>query len=128
MKDVPADLPPGLIISTILKRDDPRDAFISKKYNSLLELPKKAKVATGSVRRKAQLKNFRPDFEIMSVQGNVDTRLKKLQTEKWDAMILAAAGLSRLGLADRINEYLPTSLMLPAIGQGALGLEIRLVA
>lgn len=124
MKDVPIALPPGLVISSILKREDPRDVFLSKKYDSLLHLPKKAKIGTSSIRRKSQLKNFRPDFEIVPVQGNVDSRLKKLGVGM-DAMILAAAGLIRLGLKDKVTEFLPTSLLLPAVGQGAIGIEIR---
>lgn len=125
MKDVPTILPEGLMISTILKREDPRDAFISKKYNSLFRLPKKARIGTSSLRRQAQLKNFRPDFEIVPVRGNVETRVKKMETENLAATILAAAGLTRLGMVSQITEYLPTTLMLPAVGQGAIGLEIR---
>lgn len=125
LKDVPAVLPPGLMISAVLKRDDPRDVFISKKYDSLLHLPKKARVGTSSLRRKAQLKNFRPDFEIVPIRGNVETRLRKIQPGQIDAIILGAAGMTRLGLAPKITEYLPTSLMLPAVGQGVIAVEIR---
>jgi hydroxymethylbilane synthase len=125
LKDVPGILPPGLILSAVLKREDPRDVFISKKYDSLLHLPKKAKVGTSSLRRKAQLKNFRPDFEIVPVRGNVETRLRKLIPGKLDAIVLASAGMSRLGMVTKITEYLPTTLMLPAVGQGAVALEIR---
>lgn len=124
MKDVPIVMPPGLAITCILKREDPRDVFISKKYDSLLHLPKKAKIGTSSIRRRSQLKNFRPDFEIVPVQGNVDSRLRKLSSGP-DAMILAAAGMIRLGLKEKVTEFLPTSLLLPAVGQGAIGVEIR---
>ncbi len=125
MKDVPVDLPKGLIIGAILKREDPRDVFVSKKYDSLLHLPKKAKVGTGSLRRQAQLKSFRPDLEVVPIRGNIETRLKKLSSGDLDAIVLASAGLTRLGLTSKITEYLPTTLMLPAVGQGAIGLEVR---
>lgn len=125
LKDVPADLPPGLLLTAVLKREDPRDVFISKKYGSLLQLPKKAKVGTSSLRRKAQLKNFRPDFEIVPIRGNVETRLKKMQSGQMGAIVLAAAGMTRLGMVAKITEYLPTTLMLPAVGQGVIALEIR---
>jgi len=125
MKDVPVILPKGLTIASILKREDPRDVFISKKYDSLLHLPKRARIGTGSLRRQAQLKNFRPDLEVVPLRGNVETRLRKLASEGLDAVVLAAAGLTRLGLAGKITEYLPTTLMLPAAGQGAIGIEIR---
>jgi hydroxymethylbilane synthase len=125
LKDVPGNLPAGLMITAVLKREDPRDVFVSKKYDSLLHLPKKAKVGTSSLRRKAQLKNFRPDFEIVPVRGNVETRLRKLLPGKLDAIVLASAGMSRLGMVAKITEYLPTTLMLPAVGQGAVALEIR---
>ena len=125
MKDVPVMMPPGLMIAAILKREDPRDVFVSKKYDSLLHLPKKAKIGTSSLRRTAQLKNFRPDFEIVPVRGNVDSRIRKLGAGGPDAILLAAAGMIRLGLAERITEYLPTTLILPAVGQGAVGIEIR---
>lgn len=125
LKDVPGVVPAGLAICTVLKREDPRDVFISKKYQSLLQLPKKAKVGTSSLRRRAQLKNFRPDFEIVPLRGNVETRLRKLQPGKMDALVLASAGMARLGMAAKISEYLPTTLMLPAVGQGAIAIEIR---
>jgi len=125
MKDVPVVLPAGLMITAILKREDSRDVFLSKKYDSLLHLPKKARIGTGSLRRRAQLKNFRPDFEIVPVRGNIDSRMRKLGAGGMDAMILAAAGLVRLGMGAKITEYLPTSLILPAVGQGAIGVEIR---
>lgn len=125
LKDVPTDLPKGMAIGAVLKRADPRDAFVSHRYDSLLHLPKKAKLGTGSLRRGAQLKNFRPDFEIVPLRGNVETRVKKIATDKLDAVVLAAAGLLRLRMDSRITEYLPTSLMLPAVGQGAICIEVR---
>jgi hydroxymethylbilane synthase len=125
MKDVPVILPKGLTIGAILKREDSRDVFVSKKYDSLLHLPKRAKIGTSSLRRQAQLKNFRPDLEIVPLRGNVETRLRKLTAGEFDAVVLSAAGLTRLSLAKKITEYLPTSLMLPAVGQGAIGLEVR---
>ncbi len=125
MKDVPAVLPAGLTIGAILKREDPRDAFVSKKFDSLLQLPKKSKVGTSSFRRQAQLRNFRPDLEGIPLRGNVESRLRKLTEGKLAAVILAAAGLIRLGMGGRITEALPTTLMLPAVGQGAIGLELR---
>lgn len=125
MKDLPVVLPKGLVIGVILKRDDARDVFVSRKYDSLLHLPKKARIGTSSLRRQAQLKNFRPDLEIMPLRGNVETRLRKLGQGNLDAIILSAAGLTRIGLAGKITEYLPTTLMLPAAGQGAIGLEVR---
>ena len=125
MKDVPCDLPRGLVIGAILQREDPRDVFISKKYRSLFSLPKRAQIGTSSLRRKAQLKNFRPDLEIVPLRGNLETRLKKLHSAHLSAIVLASAGMTRLGLVSKISEYLPTSLMLPAVGQGAIGVEIR---
>lgn len=125
MKDVPCDLPRGLTIGAVLQREDPRDVFISKKYRSLFSLPKKAQIGTSSLRRRAQLKNFRPDLEIVPLRGNLETRLKKLHTEQLSAIVLASAGMTRLGLVRKISEYLPVSLMLPAVGQGAIGVEVR---
>ncbi len=125
MKDVPYDLPHGLKIGAILKREDARDVFISEKYTSLFNLPKHARIGTSSVRRQSQLKNFRPDFEIVPLRGNVETRLKKLNVTKLSGIILASAGMKRLGFIQKISEYLAPSLMLPAVGQGAIGLEVR---
>ncbi|MBI2083423.1 MAG: hydroxymethylbilane synthase [Deltaproteobacteria bacterium] len=125
MKDVPAVMVEGMAIGAILKREDPRDVFISKKYASLLQLPKKTKIGTSSLRRESQLRNFRPDLEVVSLRGNVDTRLRKVMKGDPPAIVLAAAGLTRLGYQDKITEYLPTTLMLPGVGQGAIGLEIR---
>lgn len=125
MKDVPTELPQGLMVSTVLKREDPRDVLVSKKYPSLIRLPKKARIGTSSLRRQAQLKNFRSDLEIVPLRGNVETRLQKISTDNLSAVVLAAAGLERLGLSAKITEYLPISHMLPAVAQGAIGIEIR---
>lgn len=124
MKDVPAFLPEGLVIGAILAREDPRDAFVSP-HSSFAALPDGARIGTSSLRRMAQLKKHRPDLQFESLRGNVGTRLKKLDQKRVDAIILAAAGLIRLGFSDRIREYLPIELSLPAVGQGALGLECR---
>ncbi|AEB08294.1 hydroxymethylbilane synthase [Desulfobacca acetoxidans] len=125
MKDVPTEIPLGLVIGITTVREDPRDAFISRKYRSLAEIPLGGRIGTGSLRRRAQLLHLRPDLEIVPLRGNVDTRLRKLTEADLDAIILAAAGLHRLGRAAEITAILPETQMLPAIGQGALGLEYR---
>ncbi len=125
MKDVPAALPEGLILTTFPEREDPRDAFVSTKYDRLEQLPQGARVGTGSLRRSAQLLHIRPDLELVPVRGNVDTRLRKLEGGEYEAIILAASGLRRLGLKDRISQALGVEQIIPAIGQGALGLEVR---
>ena len=125
MKDVPAELPDGLTLAAIPAREDHRDAFISNNYKTLEELPQGAKVGSSSLRRRAQILAARPDLQVESLRGNVDTRLKRLDEGKFDAILLAAAGLRRLGWKERITAYLPEALCLPAIGQGALGLECR---
>ena len=125
MKDVPAFLPEGLVLGAILSREDSRDAFVSVNFSSLESLPPGSRIGTSSLRRIAQLRHFRSDLEFVSLRGNVGTRLRKLEEGQVDAIILAAAGLIRLGHANRIRQYLPTSLSLPAVGQGALGLEYR---
>lgn len=125
MKDVPAFLPDGLVLGAILKREDPRDAFVSNRYSSLESLPSGSRIGTSSLRRIAQLKHSRSDLEFRSLRGNVGTRLRKLDAGEVDAIILASAGLIRLGFSDRIKQLLPPSLSLPAVGQGALGLEYR---
>jgi len=125
MKDMPSEIPQGLYISAIPDRENPRDALISKNNLSLSQLPQNAKVGTSSLRRAAQLKRVRPDIKIVSLRGNLDTRLKKLETENLDAIILAAAGLKRMGFEDRVSEYLDENTMLPAVGQGALCIESR---
>jgi len=125
IKDVPAELPEGLIISTFPEREDPHDALISTGNQTLEQLPKGARVGTSSLRRSAQLLCMRPDLDLVPLRGNVDTRLKKLEAGEFQAIILAAAGLRRLGLAKRISQIIPSTQILPAIGQGALGLEVR---
>jgi hydroxymethylbilane synthase len=125
VKDVPAELPDGLCLPLFPEREDPRDAFISRAYASLYDLPEGAKTGTGSLRRSSQLLHARPDLQIIPLRGNVDTRLKKLESGDMQAIILAAAGLNRLGLSDRITQFLSTEALLPAVGQGALGLEVR---
>ena len=125
MKDVPMAFPDGLHLSVVLEREDPSDAFVSNKYQKLTDLPLNAKVGTCSLRRQTQLKESRPDIEILDLRGNVNSRLAKLDKGDYDAIILASAGLKRLGFDDRISESIPTQQSLPAIGQGAIGIECR---
>jgi hydroxymethylbilane synthase len=125
MKDVPAELPAGFTIAAVLPRADPRDAFLSLRYACFRDLPPGARVGTSSQRRQCILKAARPDLEILPLRGNVDTRLAKLDAGQFDAIILAAAGLVRLGLGARITEYLDTAVSLPAVGQGIVGIECR---
>jgi hydroxymethylbilane synthase len=125
MKDVPAELPGGLTFASFPRREDPRDAFVSLHWSRLGDLPADSRVGTSSLRRAAQLLRARPDLEIVPLRGNVDTRLRKVREGTVDAVILATAGLRRLGFADRITEIIPENVILPAIGQGALGLEVR---
>ena len=125
MKDVPMALPEGLSLAVICEREDPLDAFVSNSYNSFDELPQGAKVGTSSLRRKTQILKQRPDLKIIDLRGNVGTRLSKLDSGLYDAIILASAGLKRLGLAERIRHTLQPEISLPAVGQGALGLECR---
>ncbi|HEU4384602.1 MAG TPA: hydroxymethylbilane synthase [Anaeromyxobacteraceae bacterium] len=124
MKDLPALLAPGLVVGAVPEREDPRDALCSRKARSLSDLPRGARVGTSSLRRGAQLKALRPDLRVETVRGNVETRLRKGETEL-DAVVLAYAGLRRLGLADRASYVFDTSEMLPAVAQGALALESR---
>lgn len=126
MKDVPAVLPTGLEIAAILTREDPRDALVSSKYSRVKHLPPNALVGTSSLRRQSQLLALRSDIRVSPLRGNVDSRVKKLDDEEYDAIILAVAGLKRLTLEHRISEYLSTDIMLPSIGQGALGIECRI--
>ncbi len=126
MKDLPMDLPAGLQLAVICEREDPTDAFVSHHYASLADLPNGARLGTSSLRRASQLKHYRPDLAIVDLRGNVGTRLGKLDAGEYDAIILASAGLIRLGLTERIRERLDTALSLPAVGQGALGLECRM--
>ncbi|MBA0036632.1 hydroxymethylbilane synthase [Pantoea sp. BIGb0393] len=125
MKDVPIDFPQGLGLVTICEREDPRDAFVSNRYHSIDELPQGAVVGTSSLRRQCQISARRPDLVIRSLRGNVGTRLGKLDAGEYDAIILAAAGLKRLGLEDRIRQAMPAEISLPAVGQGAVGIECR---
>ena len=125
MKDVPMEFPDGLGLAVICEREDPADAFVSNDYRSLKELPQGARVGTSSFRRQCQLKEQRPDLEILDLRGNVGTRLGKLDSGGYDGIILAAAGLIRLGLDERIRERLSYDLSLPAGGQGAVGIECR---
>lgn len=127
MKDVPTDLPKGLHLSAICKREDPRDAFFARdrRIRKITDLPEGAHVGTSSLRRISQLMHKRPDLRITQLRGNVDTRLRKLAEGQFDAIILAAAGVKRLGYAGRITEIISTDISLPAIGQGAIGIECR---
>ena len=125
MKDVPVEFPEGLMLSTICEREDPRDAFVSNHFSNLAQLPQGAVVGTSSLRRQCQIKALRPDLQIRDLRGNVNTRLAKLDAGEFDAIILAAAGLIRLGFHARIAAYLPVSQSLPANGQGAVGIECR---
>ena len=126
MKDLPVDFPPGLDLEVICPREDPRDAFVSNTYASLSELPQGAIVGTSSLRRQCQLKAKRPDLDIQDLRGNVNTRLRKLDEGQYDAIILAAAGLIRLKMSKRIAQYIEPEEMLPANGQGAVGIECRI--
>ncbi len=125
MKDVPTEFPPGLHLSVITEREDPRDVFLSRDQTPLKDLPKGAKIGTSSLRRQAQLLHFRPDFEMVPLRGNLQTRLKKFDALKLAGIVLALAGVRRMGLEEKITEVLPVEISLPAIGQGALGVETR---
>lgn len=125
MKDVPAELPDGLHLGIITKREDPRDAFISNEYQTLRDLPQGARIGTSSLRRKSQIAKIRGDLVISDLRGNLDTRLRKLDEKQYDAIILAAAGLNRLKLSSRVASFLNPTEMLPAVGQGAVGIELR---
>jgi hydroxymethylbilane synthase len=125
MKDVPSDMPPGFMLAAMLPRADPRDAFVSVRYQTFASLPQGARVGTSSLRRQCQLKHARPDLELITLRGNVDTRLRKLDENNYDAIILAAAGLIRLGLESRITEYFSAAQSVPAVGQGIIGIECR---
>jgi hydroxymethylbilane synthase len=125
LKDLPTELPPGFELAAITEREDPRDAFCSRLYSRIEDLPRSARVGTSSLRRQAQLKAIRPDLDIHPLRGNVDTRLRKLEQGEYDAIILASAGLKRLGKTGLIKQIIPAEIMCPAAGQGALGIEIR---
>ncbi|MCP4721088.1 MAG: hydroxymethylbilane synthase [Desulfobacteraceae bacterium] len=125
MKDMPGELPEGLIIGAIPERENPFDAMISRENKLLADYPVNARIGTSSLRRGSQLKAARPDLEILSIRGNLDTRIKKLKSGQYDAIVLAAAGLRRLGQENEITQYLDATLMVPAVGQGALCIETR---
>lgn len=125
MKDVPSVLPEGMVINCVLERADPRDAFVSKKHADFASLPQGAHIGTSSLRRQSQLLAARPDLRISAVRGNVETRLRKLDEGQFDAIVLASAGLTRLGLGNRITEYLDPSICVPAVGQGVIGVECK---
>ncbi len=125
MKDVPAALPKGLSIAAVLPREDPRDAFLSNKAKTLADLPKGARIGTSSVRRQALVARARPDLQVALLRGNVDTRIAKLDAGEFNAILLAYAGLKRLGLEVRVTSFMPIDDWLPALSQGAIGIEIR---
>ena len=125
LKDLPTELSPGFEIAAITKRENAQDVFCSVKYSSIEKLPQRARVGTSSLRRQAQLMAIRPDLDIHPLRGNVDTRLRKLEQGEYDAIILAAAGLNRLGKTALVKQVIPAHIMCPAAGQGALGIEIR---
>ena len=125
LKDVPMELPGGFALACVMEREDPRDAFVSNKYASLAELPQNAVLGTSSLRRVVLLRALRPDLKIEPLRGNLDTRLRKLDEGQYDAIVLASAGLKRLGLAQRIRAVFEPEQVLPAAGQGALGIEVR---
>ena len=125
MKDVPAELPEPLEIAVMPLRDDPRDVLVSREGLKLEEMPRGARIGTGSLRRGVQIRNRAPGLEIVPLRGNLDTRIRKLDTEGLDGVILAAAGIRRMGWAAKISQFLPVEVLLPAVGQGALGIETR---
>lgn len=125
MKDVPTALPAGLMLGAVLQRELPNDVLVSRNRLTLKDLPAGSVIGTSSLRRKAQLLNLRPDFCFVDLRGNLDTRLRKMESGDFDAMILAAAGIRRLGLTEKITEVIPADLLLPAVGQGAIGIETR---
>lgn len=125
LKDMPTEVPKGLVIGAVTERLDAGDAFVSVHYDTMEDLPHGARIGTSSLRRRAQLLAVRPDLEILDLRGNVNTRLAKLDAGEFDAIVLAAAGLKRLGLGERIRTILPRAMILPAVGQGALAIECR---
>ncbi len=125
LKDLPTKLPNGLTIGAVLEREDVRDVLISKGNLKLSELPQNSTIATSSLRRKAQLLNFRADFNFVDIRGNIDTRFKKFDESNWNGMVLAYAGVKRMGYTDRVSELIPTDIILPAVGQGAIAVEVR---
>ena len=125
MKDVPTEIPPGVTFAAITRREDPRDCLISRNGGTLETLPNGARIGTSSLRRQAQLRHHRPDLNVVDLRGNVDTRLKKLERGDFEAIVLAVAGITRLGMASKITQVLDEEFILPAVGQGALGIETR---
>lgn len=125
MKDVPVELPDGLEIGVTSEREDPRDVLISKDKTKIEDMPQGARIGTGSLRRGFQLRNLFPGIELIPLRGNLDTRIKKIQSDTLDGIIVAAAGMRRMGWTDRITQYIPVEIMLPSVGQGALGIELR---
>ncbi len=125
MKDLPTEFPDGLKIGAVPERVDPRDAFISGSSTALADMPRGARIGTSSLRRQAQLLKRRPDLEMVDIRGNIDTRLRKAETDEYDGIVLATAGLQRMGWVDRIQETIALDVMIPAVGQGAIGIEIR---
>ena len=125
MKDVPSDMPPGMTLAAMLPRADPSDAFVSLRHENFSSLPQGARVGTSSLRRQCQLKDARSDLQMLTLRGNVETRLRKLQEDHYDAIVLAAAGLIRLGLEDRITHRFDLEKFVPAVGQGIIGIECR---
>jgi hydroxymethylbilane synthase len=125
VKDVPTELPPGLRLAAITRRGDPRDCLISRQGSTLKTLPNGSRIGTSSLRRQAQLRHHRPDLDVVDLRGNVDTRLKKVESGELDSVVLAVAGVNRLGLAHKVTQVFDEDVMLPAVGQGALGIETR---
>lgn len=125
MKDVPVELPDGLEIGVTSEREDPRDVLISKDKTKIEDMPQGARIGTGSLRRGFQLRNLFPGIELIPLRGNLDTRIRKIQSDTLDGIIVAAAGMMRMGWTDRITQYIPVEIMLPSVGQGALGIELR---
>lgn len=125
MKDVPVELPGGLVIGAVPEREDPRDVLVSRGNRKIEELPKGARIGTSSLRRTTQLRSLLPDIEVVPIRGNLDTRIRKIETEGLDGIIAAAAGMKRMGWAGRISQFIPVEVMVPAAGQGVIGVEVR---
>lgn len=124
MKDVPVELPEELTIGVIIKREDPRDVLISRENRKIEDMPKGARIGTGSLRRGLQLRNLMPDIEIVPIRGNLDTRIKKIKTDDLDGVVVAAAGMKRMGWGGSVSQFIPVEVMMPSPGQGALGIEL----
>jgi len=125
MKDVPVDLPGGLVIGAVPEREDPRDVLISREGRKIEGLARGARIGTGSLRRGMQIRTLMPDIEVVPIRGNIDTRIRKIVTENLDGIIIAAAGMKRMGRAAEISQYIPLEMMMPSVGQGVLGIEVR---